>query len=194
VKSRSVVEEAQRGDDLNILMAVMFEGAVEIPFGFRETQCFDLCGWAGERSSGFNELVAKLRAMVERRRRGPCYAARPWNEHSFDHQSRPRRNSRSSPAPSVSLEKCWPKIVRSRDTRSTADGEMFQRLSSIGWMLTADSEVIATMLTAGRTEAARDRIREGREKLRHLRKQLTAAMDELLEAQRVLGYAGHSGS
>ena len=68
------------------------------------------------------------------------------------------------------------------DKLSTADGDMFLQLSHIGWMLTAESEVIATMLTAGHTEAARDRIRKGRENLQPLRKQLTAAISELQEA------------
>jgi hypothetical protein len=46
------------------------------------------------------------------------------------------------------------------------------------------------MLTARNTEAARDRIRLGRENLQPLRKQLTAAISELQDAQRALGYAG----
>jgi TIR domain len=88
VNSKYVQEEAALGERLNILMPVMFEGGVDIPFGFRGRQCFDLCGWAGERSPEFNRLATTLRAMVERRRRGPYYPSHPWDAHTFDQQAR----------------------------------------------------------------------------------------------------------
>jgi TIR domain len=284
VQSNYVREEAGLGGQLNILMPVMFEGNVDIPFGFRETQCFDLSAWAGERSPELNRLVTALRAMVERRRRGPYHGSQPWNEHTFDQQAhatselqslsgtvrelgevlaenrpvtndvnatldevgksygavrdaieeflspafesgpidgrpylrmedgslettinkglghctliltlyRRHRGLRDAVARRVDAKKLQ-EIDSAFDQLSTADGDLFQRLSSIGWMLTAESEVIATLLTAGRTEAARERIRKGRENLQPLRKQLTAAINELQEAQRNLGYAGHRG-
>jgi hypothetical protein len=81
-----VREEAQRAKDLKILIPVLFEGNVTIPFGFREIQCVDLCGWAGERNANFNSLVEMLRKMVDLRRRGPFYPEPAWNDNSFNRQ------------------------------------------------------------------------------------------------------------
>jgi len=280
VKSDWVLEEAARGKSLEVLMPVMFEGNVEIPFGFGEIQCWDLTGWAGERSPQFNQLVERLRAMVDRRRRGPYFEVPLWDDHTFDDAAfatselrqlsgtlrqlgevlatnRPVVNDVNaalgevaktyrvvrnaieaflSPAvesgpidgkPYVEMESgslestikngrghCTRILtlyrrhrglrdaVKSRvdakklseiddafDELSTADGDLFEQLSQIGWRLAVEAEVIATMLTAGRTEAARERIRDGRTKLQPLRKSLTAAIDDLQEAQEKLGYA-----
>ena len=83
-------------------------------------------------------------------------------------------------------------IDRAFDALGTSDVDLFDQLSLIGSTLTAEAEVIASMLTEGRTEAARDRIRDGRTKLQPLRKSLTAAVDDLQDAQQKLGYAGSS--
>lgn len=285
LNSKYVREEAGRGEDLNILLSVLFEGDVELPFGFRETQCFNLCGWAGERTPEFTQLMTRLRAMVDRRRRGPFHVAQPWGEHTFDHLEhatselqnlsgtvrglgevlvgdRPVTKDVSATLDEVgktyhvvrdaiqaflspafesgsvdaepyrrmedgSLEsrikqglghctriltlyrrhrglrdavklrvdaKKLQEVDSAFDVLSNADGDLFERLSQIGWMLTNESEVIATMLAAGETEAARDRIREGREKLQPLRKRLTAAIGELQDAQQALGYAQPAGA
>ena len=83
-------------------------------------------------------------------------------------------------------------IDRAFDALGTSDVDLFDQLSLIGSTLTAEAEAIASILTEGRTEAARDRIRDGRTKLQPLRKSLTAAIDDLQDAQQKLGYAGSS--
>ena len=83
-------------------------------------------------------------------------------------------------------------IDRAFDALGTSDVDLFDQLSLIGSTLTAEAEAITSILTEGRTEAARDRIRDGRTKLQPLRKSLTAAIDDLQDAQQKLGYAGSS--
>jgi len=285
VNSKWVLEEAERGERLKILVPVMFEGDVTIPFGFGEIQCFDLIGWINERSPQFNQLVKRLQAMIERRKRGPYYEILPWNEYTFDqaksattelqHLSgtikelgevlvtnrpvvndvnvalgevaktyravqkaietflfpsiesgpidgkpyiqmesgslestiksgsghctriltlyRRHRGLRDAIKAKVSTEKLE-EIDNAFDVLSTADGDLFEQLSSIGWTLTSEAEVIATILTAGRIEAARDRIRNDRKRLQPIRKSLNTAIDELQDAQETLGYAESSNN
>jgi hypothetical protein len=258
----------------------MFEGNVAIPFGFGGIQSVDLTGWAGERSPQFNQLVERLRSMVERRRHGPYSERPPWDEHTFDHVKdaaselqhltgtiqeigevlinyrpvvndvkaaldevaktyravrkaieiflspalesgpidgkpylqmesgslkstiksgrghrtliltlyRRHRGLRDAVKGRVDAEKLK-EIDKAFDVLSYADNDLFERLSTIGWILTAEAEDITTMLIEGRSESARDRIRDGRTKLQPLRRSLTAAIEDLQDAQETLGYA-----
>ena len=79
------------------------------------------------------------------------------------------------------------------DVLSTADGDMFMTLSHIGSIITSESEAISTLITGNKNKSARDRIRRDRALLQPLRKQLTAAISELQNAQQKLGYAAGSG-
>jgi hypothetical protein len=83
-------------------------------------------------------------------------------------------------------------VIPETTRKLTADGDLFQKLAKIGCQLTSEAEVIATMLTSGQTEAARNRLREGRILLQPLRKSLTAAIHDLQNAQQKLGYAAPS--
>ena len=83
VTRKYVLEEATEAQQTCVLVSVKFEGGVEMPFGFREEQYIDLSGWGGERSPEFNELLTRLRFLVERSRAGSHGHGPPWDEHSF---------------------------------------------------------------------------------------------------------------
>lgn len=71
----------------------------------------------------------------------------------------------------------------------TADGDLFSELADIGRILTNESRVIVNLLLAGQEKAARQRIKEGREKLQPVQKAVSEAQRELGEIQTSLGFA-----
>jgi hypothetical protein len=69
-----------------------------------------------------------------------------------------------------------------------ADDDMFRPLEEIGGVLRNESRVIVNLLAARQEEAARLRIREGRNILAPLEDQLSTAMRELQQVESSLGY------
>jgi hypothetical protein len=75
----------------------------------------------------------------------------------------------------------------------TADGDLFRQMSEIGQVLTNESRVIVNLLLSGQENRARQRIREGREKLKPLEEAVGEAQGQLKELQTRLGFASESG-
>ncbi|MGH9335369.1 MAG: hypothetical protein ACRD21_16655 [Vicinamibacteria bacterium] len=71
---------------------------------------------------------------------------------------------------------------------STADGDLFARLSQVGEVLTEEASSIATLLLADQQRAARARILDGRKKLLPLERGLRAAMTKMQRIETSLGY------
>lgn len=65
VDSRWVRVEAREGESRGILIPVLIEKGLEIPFEFRDTQYADLVGWDGNiLASSFQELAAAIARLI----------------------------------------------------------------------------------------------------------------------------------
>ncbi|MCP5416268.1 MAG: toll/interleukin-1 receptor domain-containing protein [Chromatiaceae bacterium] len=69
-----------------------------------------------------------------------------------------------------------------------ADGDLFEALALVGYLLTAEASVITGLLLAGQQETARKRILAGRRKLLPLERSLAKAMSSLQQSGGALGF------
>lgn len=86
-----------------------------------------------------------------------------------------------------------PRLLRELDEAfarlATADGDLFEQLTEIGYVLTNESRVIANLLIEEQDVVARRRISEGRLALAPLEEQLMSALQDLRRVQTSVGYA-----